>query len=103
MMDIAEKLQIVANLKPGDPLPPEIGPNINWGLAISQLCADALAEIQRLRAPCSAPLEKWTDAPSSMVFDGIIEKGEVLTIKLNPETKPAPEPWGSPYAMNTEN
>lgn len=47
--DIAHKLQIMANLKPGDSMPPEIGPDMYWGSAISQLCADALAEIRRVR------------------------------------------------------
>lgn len=59
-LDIVQRLAIVANLKPGEMLPAEIAsPNENWGLHISQLCADAKTEIERLRL---AKLPAWAQA-----------------------------------------
>lgn len=48
MSDIVERLKQVSNLRPGDPLPDDLGPN-DWGVTISKLCADAANEIKRLR------------------------------------------------------
>ena len=51
MTDITRKLELLANLKPGDMLPAELGvPEFGWGGAISEICAEALAEIQFCRS-----------------------------------------------------
>lgn len=55
MIDILDRLTTMANLQPGSPFPPEIGENIGWALAISGLCREAAAEIERLRKPPTAP------------------------------------------------
>lgn len=46
--DVADKLGIIAALKPGDTFPTECEPN-NWGSIISHLCAEARDEINTLR------------------------------------------------------
>lgn len=56
-MDITEKLDIIAKLKPGDPWPREIfgdeisdGSYTGWGgVVISEICAEARDKIQDLR------------------------------------------------------
>jgi hypothetical protein len=77
-MDITRKLELVANLKPGQMWPAELGPELgstnNWGTAISAICAEALAEIQKLRT------HEREQAEKTLI-----------------------EAWGSPFAMNTEN
>jgi hypothetical protein len=50
-MDITRKLELLANVKAGHPTNlPEAGFDFNWSKqALAELCAEALAEIQRLR------------------------------------------------------
>lgn len=53
--DVADKLGIIAALKPGEPFPVECEPN-NWGSIISNLCAEARDEINTLRNRLEAAL-----------------------------------------------
>lgn len=154
MTDITRKLELVANIKPGSMWPAELGEAMNWGTALSAICAEALAEINRLRAGeqreiselVPVKLGKWPepvdwervfygngksemmepplrsvhpqlekDIPRVLAGQGLrimsrpngsvvahpSGDGVALTSMAHPE--PAPEPWGSPFAMNTEN
>lgn len=83
MTDITRKLELMANLKPGDPWPSaDLGGNeYDYVPAINAMCAEALAEITRLRCDVThlaGSRDKWVTSYTA-------------------------EPWGSPYAMNTEN
>jgi hypothetical protein len=51
MMDITRKLELLANVKAGHPTNlPEAGFDFNWSKqALAELCAEALAEIKKLR------------------------------------------------------
>jgi hypothetical protein len=92
LTDITRKLELLANLKPGEEMPQELGGNNwNWGEVISGICAEALSEIQRLRAHERAS-EKW-------LAELVPYRGSLRP----PTDEPKPEPWGSTYAMNTEN
>jgi hypothetical protein len=166
-MDITRKLELIANLKPGDPWPSaDLGGNeFNYAPAISAMCSEALAEIQRLRQdegyrsqgmymlmPSASQYVEWSvvndptgwsftpTTPSSLerqwpkvfgktstqviVDDPHAEReqaektiagawvpqsgtaiGKLDPNQLKPSTpsEPVPEPWGSPFAMNTEN
>jgi hypothetical protein len=87
MTDITRKLEMIAVLKSGE---------WEWGKLLST-CAEALAEIHRLRAHERAS-ERWL-AELMPVTDA--EKAFIAYGTAYPE--PAPEPWGSTFAMNTEN
>jgi hypothetical protein len=132
MTDITRKLELIANLKPGQSWPDGLGPAMDWGTALSAICAEALAEINRLRAHERAS-EKWlaellpvTDAEKAFIAYGTQHPGMappdrntaleecfsetegIATVAVMAEpgavyAEPAPEPWGSPFAMNTEN
>ena len=79
--DLLEKLELMANLQPGDSIPPEVGPSENWGLAVSKLFAEALGEIKSLRAKLGA-LPQAQDAPQP----------------------PQPEePWASTFVLDPNN
>jgi hypothetical protein len=178
MMDITRKLELIANLKPGDPWPSaDLGGNeFNYAPAISAMCAEARAEIQRLRQDEESSYSAWlsiftpsrigepmkvfgktatqvivddphepmTDQDRAFVAAHMADTAENAEYKnavrmLNdPKTvsdlgpfavnqvrasivqyektgewknwwqqqataEPSPEPWGSPFAMNTEN
>jgi len=49
---VLERLEIMANLKPGDPWPESVfGLEVNqWGVTISKLCEEAALEIRRYQA-----------------------------------------------------
>jgi hypothetical protein len=131
MMDITRKLELVANLKPGQMWPAELGPELgstnNWGTAISAICAEALAEIHKLRTHerergvyfIETP-ENWLSIvhPPKTVewspimpdnWTGIVHKPKIVewSVVNDPEREQAEktliEAWGSPFAMNTEN
>jgi hypothetical protein len=154
-MDITRKLELIANLKPGDPWPSaDLGGNeFNYAPAISAMCSEALAEIQRLRLsegwrergayvyPVAEMTMDWRGAmrAATIECDEIKERSihpqmekdiERVTQKIAdshrymadcqtrylaqgvaahmtdlrpPMDEPKPDPWGSPFAMNTEN
>ena len=53
-MTLLEKLRTVAALKVGDPFPECLGGPNNWGPPLSELCAAAADEIERLSALAGA-------------------------------------------------
>lgn len=52
-MDIVERLEVIGNLKKGDP-PPEWLPYNGWAGPISALCQEAAEEIKYLRLQAGA-------------------------------------------------
>ena len=105
MTDISKKLELIANLQVGEAFPPDVcGEFEPWCCAISRVCAEALAEIERLRSDKEAVIHyqvptsvfwfpdtrrtvEWSWSPSADIGSTTVE----------------PQPWGSPYAMNPEN
>lgn len=108
-LDITRKLEILANLKPGEMWPDELGGSaFNYAPAISEICAEALAEIQRLR--CLAGQCEGHTEPAVMTFYSqptwqppIPPDASKYWYTVETKPEPAPEPWGSPFAMDTRN
>lgn len=124
MTDITRKLELMANTHPGVEL--------IHAPTVAKICADALAEIKFLKSElvrhsqrkadlpdnrgrvCGIPYATIPVFPENLPLEGspyvsapwpddprLVEKPDG-TVVINFE-EPAPEPWGSPFAMNTEN
>lgn len=147
MTDIARKLELIAHLQTGEMWPDELGPELgesnNWGTALSAICAEALAEIKRLRhAEWQSSHQKGLPSIQTAAANSVYTHAEPI-YKLPPDPvpkyctvhffpckcvasaeagsfkaeqwpvagqlspqdvhEPAPDPWGSAFAMNTEN
>ncbi len=108
MTDITRKLELLANLKPGEMMPPELGDG-NWALVISGICAETLTGIEMLKRE----LREYIINHGKLMGENGRMRRDLATSKLSGNTptqviiddpqEPAPEPWGSAYAMNTEN
>ena len=106
--DLLKKLELMANLKAGDMVPPEIAPNPwDWAEPVTKLFADALEEIRRLYADVDA----LTTNPVFVVVHSALEQKR---LKLATESVEPPdvdgEPvdvrdlvWASPYVMDPKN
>ncbi len=131
MTDITRKLELIANLKPGEILPNEIcnGNQWDWGTLISGICSEALAEIKMLRSYRTASIKAFASAnwitlhdpqwkpfyPNPILPPATLNQIEwsvandpavwdLNSTSLRPPTsEPKPDPWGSAFAMNTEN
>lgn len=108
MTDITRNLEILGNIKPGDPWPSnELGGDcLNYIPAISAICAEALAEIKRLRECGQVGWKTIIRAATAPNMATVIEWHPLevdYMLVQKPEPELAPELWGSPYAMNTEN
>lgn len=71
-LDITRKLELLANLQPGEQMPPELETN-RW----------------------------FRESLSSRLNNMEIDAKIVISQRVHPETPP--EPWGSPFAMDTRN
>ncbi len=98
-VDITQKLSLM------------IGPVYGGHPSIGQLCAEALGEITQLREMVEMlRMELESKNPFSAVSRGVLiytpapmphDEFQAEIAKMN--SIPAAEPWGSPFAMNTEN
>ena len=85
-MDITRNLELLSNIR---------GVAMIGAQDVSEIAAEALAEIERLRAHERAS-EKW--------LAELVPHPTFVMPALRPPTDDSkPEPWGSPFAMNTEN
>ncbi len=95
--DLMKKLELMANLKVGDMVPPEVAPNQwDWAEAVTKLFADALEEIEALTKDLI--LAKASATPKPKRGLRIIGDGVALTSAFHPT-----EPWASPYVMDQKN
>lgn len=106
--DLLKKLELMANLKLGDEIPPEVAPDSwDWAEAVTKLFADALEEIRRLYADVDA----LTTNPVVVVDPGLSLKPKPRGLRwvvgddgvaLRSISHPT-EPWASPYVMDPKN
>lgn len=71
-MGLLERLEVLANLKTGEPAPDWLAPNA-WGPAVSQLCREAATEIKHLRQLAGTV----TQGPSLDTIKRAIDRGDV--------------------------
>jgi hypothetical protein len=106
MMDITRKLELLANLQFGQIVPPEIGIN-SISTDMQKLCAEALAEINKLRTHERERGVYFINAPDNWTAQSLPSSLPPYTPSTISEREQAEktlvEAWGSPFAMNTEN
>ena len=119
MSELTDRLKQIADARPGDPMPEclrgttgtfdpiagnsevlvGLGSSDNWGVALSKLCAEALAEIERLQFQVQGMVQV-TDI--YIYRDTIANHRCAGLTEVTQPAEPTP-PWGSTFVMNPEN
>lgn len=100
MSELTDRLKQIAEIQPGAPEPDWMAQEkCGWGVALSKLCAEALAEIERLQFQVQGMVQV-TDI--YIYRDTIANHRCAGLTEVTQPAEPTP-PWGSTFVMNPEN